>query len=152
MAAPRSALDLVKTAGPVDPDDPNAICHRLAELEDAIAVISGELARTALRIQEADRAYAVWQRNLWPSTAAEGKTVTDRTQALHRMMAADAESHAALTEMQAARAAQKYGRELMDGCESRRSICQTLLKPHLNEQQPKFGQGAGRTDHLREAS
>jgi hypothetical protein len=127
----------VRGLGPIDTDDPVAICARLGEIEDELAMLQPKLSRAAhWRVRYADDIARVIG-----SLRPQGANAEERkfNQAQHL------EAHygeALLDKKTAADAEYAQHTKTFDLLDARRSILQSCLKRLLRDQEPQHGSGA----------
>ena len=144
---PPSIAELIKDSRlPVDTDSPVEICQRLAVIEDDMARLQPALAEAAFRRLTHDDYIDQVQAAIKP----EGANAEERKHSVAAVM--QDKYGAVLDERAKATAAFRACEKAFEVLDSRRSILQSMLKLHLREQEPKHGQGAGQTGHLRNAA
>lgn len=127
------------TPNPIDTDDPVAISHRLGEIEDELAFLGTELSSAAYWLKKLKGQIQLDSQMAYLST--EG-TIPEREAKVAMILAGDpTELPQKLILAEATHARYKQQFEILD---TRRSILQTAMKPHVKDQEPRYGQGAGR--------
>ena len=124
---------------PIDTDDPVAISHRLGEIEDELAFIGPKLSSAAYWLKKLTGQIQLDSQLAYAGT--EG-TIPEREAKVAMILAGDVEQlpqKLILAEATYARYCKQF--EVLD---TRRSILQTAMKPHVKDQEARYGQGAGR--------
>jgi hypothetical protein len=129
-------VESVRGHAPVDTDDPVAICARLAEIEDELALLQPKLARAAHWRER----YTRDLERVTGSIRPEGSNTEERKFSIAQHLE---QNYAPVLDAQT-RAEAEYAQhtKAFDLLDSRRSILQSCLKRHLREQEPRHGQGA----------